>query len=104
MPGEETPEPGPNTPAGSQGQVSGVPMADQAVSHSHAPAYPWWLQPIATVVILSGFVVYSIWAALQGHGYFAPYLSPLYPPPVSIRGIPISPAFWVVWVPAGFRA
>ncbi|HLN12073.1 MAG TPA: succinate dehydrogenase [bacterium] len=79
-------------------------MADQAVSHSHAPAYPWWLQPFATVVILSAFVVYSIWAALQGRGYVAPYLSPFYSPPVSFRGIPISPAFWVVWVPAGFRA
>jgi len=79
-------------------------MADQAVSHSHASAYPWWLQPAATVVILSGFVVYSIWVALQGRGYIAPYLSPFYSPPVSIRGIPISPAFWVVWIPAGFRA
>lgn len=79
-------------------------MADETASHSYAPAYPWWLQPIATVVILSAFGVYSIWVALQGHGYFAPYLSPFYSPPIRIGGIPISPAWWVLWVPLGFRA
>ncbi len=79
-------------------------MADQAAAHSYAPEYPWWLQPVATVVILSAFALYSIWVALQGRGYAAPYLSPFYSPPVRVGGIPISPAWWVVWVPAGFRA
>jgi len=79
-------------------------MADQAVPHPHVSASPWWLQPVATVVILTGFVIYSIWVALQGHGYAAPYLSPFYSPPVRVGGIPISPAWWVLWVPAGFRA
>jgi len=79
-------------------------MADHSAAHSSAVEIPWWLQPAATVAILSGFVVYSVWAALQGQGYVAPYLSPFYSPPVSLAGIPISPAWWVLWVPAGFRA
>src|SRR5579883_1816674 len=29
---------------------------------------------------------------------------PLLSPPVSVAGIPISPAWWVLWIPAGFRA
>ncbi len=79
-------------------------MAEHTAAHPPALSLPWWLQPVATVVILSAFVLYSIWAALQGHGYIAPYLSPLYSPPVVVAGIPISPAWWVLWVPAGFRA
>jgi len=79
-------------------------MADHSAAHSSAVEIPWWLQPAATVAILSWFVVYSVWAALQGQGYVAPYLSPFYSPPVSLAGIPISPAWWVLWVPAGFRA
>ncbi len=79
-------------------------MADHAATHSYASSIPWWLQPAATVGILTGFVVYSIWAAFQGHGYVAPYLSPFYSPPVTVASIPISPAWWVLWIPAGFRA
>jgi len=79
-------------------------MADHTATHSPGLSFPWWLQPVATVTILSAFVVYSVWAALQGHGYVAPYLSPFYSPPIAVGGIPISPAWWVLWVPAGFRA
>ncbi len=79
-------------------------MADHAATHSYAPIVPWWLQPAATVTILSGFVVYATWVALQGHGSIGSYLSPFYSPPVTIAAIPISPAFWVLWAPAGFRA
>lgn len=79
-------------------------MADHAAAHSYAPSIPWWLQPAATVGILTGFVVYSTWVALQGHGYLAPYLSPFYSPPLTVASIPISPAWWVLWIPAGFRA
>lgn len=79
-------------------------MAEHSATHSSAISIPWWLQPVATVTILSAFVVYSVWAALQGHGYIAPYLSPFYSPPITVAGIPISPAWWVLWVPAGFRA
>lgn len=79
-------------------------MADHTATHSSALELPWWLQPTATVTVLSAFVVYSVWAALQGHGYVAPYLSPFYSPPIAVAGIPISPAWWVLWVPGGFRA
>ena len=79
-------------------------MADHAATHPSAPSIPWWLQPAATVIILSGFVVYATWVALVGSGKFGAYLSPFYSPEVKIGGIPISPAFWVLWAPAGFRA
>ena len=79
-------------------------MAHHAATHSYAPIVHWWLQPAATVTILSGFVVYATWVALQGHGSVGSYLSPFYSPPVTIAAIPISPAFWVLWAPAGFRA
>ncbi len=79
-------------------------MADHAAAHAPAPSIPWWLQPAATVTILTGFVVYATWVALQGHGSIGSYLSPFYSPPIKIASIPISPAFWVLWAPAGFRA
>ena len=79
-------------------------MADHAAAHPYGHAIPWWLQPAATVTILSGFVIYVFWVAFQGHGYFAPYLSPFYSPQIAIASIPISPAFWVIWAPGGFRA
>lgn len=79
-------------------------MSEQAIEHRAGMAIPWWLQPAATVVVLTAFGLYSIWVALQGHGYVAPYLSPFYSPPVRVGAIPISPAFWVLWAPLGFRA
>jgi hypothetical protein len=37
----------------------------------------WWGQPLLTLVVLGGFVVYATWAALQGDHYeYGPYLSP----------------------------
>ena len=64
---------------------------------------PWWLQPATIFAILGAFSVYVIWAALQGKGDAAPYLSPFYSPNVSPWG-PIPGAFLVLWVPLGFRA
>ena len=79
----------------------------------------WWLQPAAIFIGLSLFVLYSTWAAFQGAHYTAgPYLSPFYSPEIfgssthSLLGpkpdwwpgwLPFSPAFLVLWVPAGFR-
>jgi hypothetical protein len=79
-------------------------MADHTVTRAPALETPWWLQPAATVVVLTAFGGYAVWTALQGHGYIAPYLSPFYSPPVAVAGIPISPAWWVLWAPFGFRA
>ena len=37
----------------------------------------WWVQPLAVFLGLSGFIVYSTWAAFQGAYYrFGPYISP----------------------------
>jgi hypothetical protein len=93
----------------------------------------WWLQPLGVFLGFSAFIVYSTWAALQGihssaywfDGGGANYLSPFYSPPLfatpgseghatppSIFGtmpgwwpafLPFSPAFLIMWIPAGFR-
>ena len=79
----------------------------------------WWIQPIAVFVGLSTFLVYSTWAAFQGEHYtYGSYLSPMYSPeifgdsPHSLFGpqpgwwpmwLPFSPAFLILWAPAGFR-
>ncbi len=83
----------------------------------------WWVQPLLTFLGLATFVVYSTWAAFQGAHYaWGPYLSPMYSPPLfDAPGIdshhawfgpwpswwpswiPASPAFLILWAPAGFR-
>ena len=79
----------------------------------------WWLQPAAVFFGFSAFIIYSTWAAFQGEYYhFGPYLSPFYSPelfgdsPHSLFGpkptwwfswLPWSPAFLILWAPAGFR-
>jgi hypothetical protein len=41
----------------------------------------WWVQPLTVFVVLSTFIVYATWAALQGDHYtYGPYLSPFYSP------------------------
>ena len=79
----------------------------------------WWLQPLVVFLGLSAFIVYSTWAAFQnGHYRFGPYLSPFYSPELfgdpqhALFGLkpdwwpgfmPWSPAFLILWAPAGFR-
>jgi hypothetical protein len=81
----------------------------------------WWVQPVLILVGLSAFIVYSTWAAFQGAHYWVPgteYLSPFYSPemwgpsPHAWFGphptwwpswLPYSPAFLILWAPAGFR-
>jgi len=75
----------------------------------------WWVEPVLTVVVLGGFVVYATWAAFENaHYYTAPYLSPLYSPCLSLNcehvSVPLlgawytlSPAFPILWAPGGFR-
>ncbi|MCH7904619.1 MAG: succinate dehydrogenase [Armatimonadetes bacterium] len=79
----------------------------------------WWLTPTATFVVLSLFVVYSTWAALQNaHYWHGNYLSPFYSPEIfgashhSLFGpkpgwwpafIPFSPALIILPFPALFR-
>lgn len=79
----------------------------------------WWLYPLGTFLGLSAFVIYATWAAFQGAHYtYGPYLSPMYSPelfgdsPHAWFGsrpsfwpdwFPYSPAFLILWAPAGFR-
>ncbi|MBI2819825.1 MAG: succinate dehydrogenase [Acidobacteria bacterium] len=64
----------------------------------------WWLQPLAVGVGLGIFLVYSTWAAWQGNNYeWGPYLSPFYSPLIVVDWWNWSPAFLILWMPAGFR-
>src|SRR3990170_111595 len=79
----------------------------------------WWVEPLVVFLVLSGFIVYATWAALQNAHYeFGPYLSPFYSPvlfgdsPHSVFGpkpsawpgwLPFSPALLILPFPAGFR-
>ncbi|MFY9234537.1 MAG: hypothetical protein WAO58_08770 [Fimbriimonadaceae bacterium] len=64
----------------------------------------WWLTPAATFLVLSGFIVYATWAALQNAHYTAgPYLSPFYSPEI-FGSSPHAwfgpqPAWWPAWLP-----
>jgi len=77
------------------------------------------MTPATVFVVLSSFVVYATWAALQGKHYtYGPYLSPFYSPelfgdsPHSLFGpkpdawpswLPFSPALIILPIPALFR-
>ena len=88
----------------------------------------WWAQPLAVFLGLATAIAYMTWAAFQGTSYHyngggANYLSPLYSPelfgetkhaifgekpsfwPNDFMGfaVPWSPAFLILWAPAGFR-
>ena len=89
----------------------------------------WWVQPLLVFLGFSAFIIYSTWAAFQCRRYHgsctywfdgngADYLSPFYSPeifgisPHAIFGtapawwpawLPFSPAFLILWAPAGFR-
>jgi hypothetical protein len=79
----------------------------------------WWLSPVVVFIVLSSFVVYATWAALQGvHYTHGSYISPLYSPelfgdsPHAWFGpkpgwwpsfLPYSPALLILWAPGLFR-
>ncbi len=79
----------------------------------------WWLAPLVIGTGFAIFIAYSTWAAFQNaHFLFtgngAHYLSPFYSPDlIALFGdffpawlpswIPHSPAFLILWAPAGFR-
>ena len=79
----------------------------------------WWIQPLVVFCGLSAFIVYTTWAAFQGeHYHHGPYLSPFYAPEIFGNSehswfgakpawwpswAPFSPAFLILWAPAGFR-
>src|SRR5881409_3462030 len=101
------------------GQAIG--QARPPITAAHLRTDAWWTLPLAVVVVLGSFIVYSTWAAFQNAHYFAaPYLSPFYSPCLSksclhltfgtglsdisvpIIGI-VSPAFLILWGPGLFR-
>src|SRR5438132_2098015 len=79
----------------------------------------WWVQAALVFLVLSAFVVYATWAALQGKDYeWGPYLSPFYSPLLFGEGphawlgprpgwwpgaIPFSAAILILWAPGLFR-
>ena len=79
----------------------------------------WWVQPLVVFLGLSAALAYLNWAAFQAEHYeYLGYLSPLYSPelfgdsPHAWFGprpgwwpgfLPFSPAFLILWAPAGFR-
>ena len=88
----------------------------------------WWVQPLFVFLGFSAFIVYSTWAAFNplhdgncaywfngnGANYLSPFFSPEifgYSPHALFGGkpawwpglMPFSPAFLVLWAPAGFR-
>ena len=99
---------------GGVGLVASSRMATEAVSTGRlgvtARRDRWWLPPLATAVGLGAFGVYSIVVAVMGSDYLytgggARYLSPFYSPDLKSFGLHISftYAFFVMWVPLGFR-
>lgn len=72
----------------------------------------WWTEPTAIFIALVAFIIYATWAAFQNGHYRAPagvdhppYISPFYAPDLTtiIPGWTWSPAFLILWIPAGFR-
>jgi hypothetical protein len=91
-------------------------MADKIV---HLPVAPlagtlrrdaWWAGPTATVLVLSGFIVYATFRAFEGRGYaWGAYLSPFYSPFFDVGwarawGLGfLTPAMLILPGPASFR-
>lgn len=92
-------------------------MTTEAASPRHTARFGatarrdrWWTAPLTTAIALSAFGVYSIVVAVMGNDYLytrggARYLSPFYSPDLRSFGLHISftYAFFVMWVPLGFR-
>jgi len=70
----------------------------------------WWAGPAATVVVLTGFIVYATWRAFEGRAYeYDAYLSPFYSPFFDVSwaracGLGfLTPAMLILPGPASFR-
>ncbi|MDA1060716.1 MAG: succinate dehydrogenase [bacterium] len=64
----------------------------------------WWLSPL--IIVIAGIIAggYLTWAAFQGEFFeWGPYLSPVYSSPYVPSWWKLSPAFLLLWIPAGFR-
>jgi len=70
----------------------------------------WWAGPAATVLVLTGFIVYATWRAFEGGSYqYDAYLSPFYSPFFDVSwarayGLGFfTPAMLILPGPASFR-
>src|SRR5947209_2068591 len=84
----------------------------------------WWLQPLLTVLALGTFAIYSTYRAFENvyfcypwhvlpnakaaesvdaATYLSPFFSPYVPIYLSIGTFAISPAFYILVFPLGFR-
>ena len=82
----------------------------------------WWVQPLITFAVLIAFVIYATFRAFENKHYFAePLISPFYSPclsticvegaahfgtpigSVTLFGLLISPALFILIFPLGFR-
>lgn len=64
----------------------------------------WWLTPLVTFLVLTGFIVYATWAAFQNAHYtYGPYLSPFYSPEIwgdsPHAWFGPKPGWWPGWLP-----
>lgn len=110
---------------------AGVPLPQHRGFGATSRSDGWWVAPLLTFLGLTGFIIYSTWAAWQGAHYeFDAYLSPMYSPLLFEAGtqwaqthvshhdwfgawpswlgwipgwIPASPAFIILIWPGGFR-
>jgi hypothetical protein len=84
----------------------------------HLRTDKWWIEPVITVLVLTGFIIYSTWRAFENDYYYVDHLiSPFYspclatscPPEAAFLGTPfgnwyaISPALLILVFPLGFR-
>ncbi|MEI6221466.1 MAG: succinate dehydrogenase [bacterium] len=64
----------------------------------------WWLTSLLILVGGLFAVAYLTWAAVIGVNYeWGPYVSPIYSTPFIPSWWKLSPAFILLWIPAGFR-
>ncbi len=82
----------------------------------------WWIQPLITVVVFVSFIIYATFRAFEKQHYFTePLISPFYSPclstacvegsahfgtpigSITIFGMLISPALFILIFPLGFR-
>lgn len=77
-----------------------IKIMERTFSTSRTDA--WWVDLVASASVFSLAILYSIFRAVEGNFFeWGSYLSPIYPLP--LKSAWISPAFFTLWVPAGFR-
>jgi len=87
-----------------------LPVAGPSALGVTARTDAWWTGPAATVLVLTGFIVYATWRAFEGADYeWRAYLSPFYSPFFDVAwarhlGLRFfTPAMLILPGPASFR-